>query len=112
MIRRPPSSTRTDTLFPYTTLFRSLDPDRHFHADEGRSDRLDLHAHGVGTSFAGLCHPRAPARPARAGTHHGLRVRLYLLDPRDLHGWWRLVMLKSRWFLAGVCVTEIGRAHV
>src|SRR3546814_6205818 len=23
MIRRPPSSTRTDTLFPYTTLFRS-----------------------------------------------------------------------------------------
>src|SRR3546814_8001783 len=34
MIRRPPRSTRTDTLFPYTTLFRSewtgpgLDPDR------------------------------------------------------------------------------------
>src|SRR3546814_1085308 len=25
MIRRPPRSTRTDTLFPYTTLFRSLD---------------------------------------------------------------------------------------
>src|SRR3546814_10760078 len=37
MIRRPPRSTRTDTLFPYTTLFRSLghrrdadrDPARH-----------------------------------------------------------------------------------
>src|SRR3546814_1242442 len=28
MIRRPPRSTRTDTLFPYTTLFRSLH--RHF----------------------------------------------------------------------------------
>src|SRR3546814_19749737 len=30
MIRRPPRSTRTDTLFPYTTLFRSgwLDADR------------------------------------------------------------------------------------
>src|SRR3546814_18201557 len=31
MLRRPPRSTRTDTLFPYTTLFRSLlsavDPD-------------------------------------------------------------------------------------
>src|SRR3546814_17589998 len=27
MIRRPPRSTRTDTLFPYTTLFRSLDLD-------------------------------------------------------------------------------------
>src|SRR3546814_17283603 len=25
MIRRPPRSTRTDTLFPYTTLFRSFD---------------------------------------------------------------------------------------
>src|SRR3546814_2822676 len=25
MIRRPPRSTRTDTLLPYTTLFRSLD---------------------------------------------------------------------------------------
>src|SRR3546814_20623172 len=24
MIRRPPRSTRTDTLFPYTTLFRSV----------------------------------------------------------------------------------------
>src|SRR3546814_6365200 len=31
MIRRPPRSTRTDTLFPYTTLFRSR---------EGRADRL------------------------------------------------------------------------
>src|SRR3546814_8885423 len=26
MIRRPPRSTRTDTLFPYTTLFRSVRP--------------------------------------------------------------------------------------
>src|SRR3546814_4936396 len=26
MIRRPPRSTRTDTLFPYTTLFRSMRP--------------------------------------------------------------------------------------
>src|SRR3546814_11733372 len=26
MIRRPPRSTRTDTLFPYTTLFRSILP--------------------------------------------------------------------------------------
>src|SRR3546814_10263105 len=31
MIRRPPRSTRTDTLFPYTTLFRSL-----LHRNEGR----------------------------------------------------------------------------
>src|SRR3546814_20345285 len=33
MIRRPPRSTRTDTLFPYTTLFRSTraDAERHMH---------------------------------------------------------------------------------
>src|SRR3546814_13561356 len=32
MIRRPPRSTRTDTLFPYTTLFRSKSAS-HMHAD-------------------------------------------------------------------------------
>src|SRR3546814_9870581 len=36
MIRRPPESTRTDTLFPYTTLFRSPAPQR----DGGRRGRL------------------------------------------------------------------------
>src|SRR3546814_13355251 len=30
MIRRPPRSTRTDTLFPYTTLFRSVRAALHF----------------------------------------------------------------------------------
>src|SRR3546814_10635308 len=36
MIRRPPKSTRTDTLFPYTTLFRSLVRVRlHEHVDPG-----------------------------------------------------------------------------
>src|SRR3546814_16979484 len=34
MIRRPPRSTRTDTLFPYTTLFRSRRADRAHHADD------------------------------------------------------------------------------
>src|SRR3546814_6407460 len=33
MIRRPPRSTRTDTLFPYTTLFRSIDRANDFPAD-------------------------------------------------------------------------------
>src|SRR3546814_412480 len=32
MIRRPPRSTRTDTLFPYTTLFRSLQTSEHHRA--------------------------------------------------------------------------------
>src|SRR3546814_11049336 len=37
MIRRPPRSTRTDTLFPYTTLFRSEED-----GDEQDRDRADL----------------------------------------------------------------------
>src|SRR3546814_8444298 len=32
MIRRPPRSTRTDTLFPYTTLFRSMNHGHHLAA--------------------------------------------------------------------------------
>src|SRR3546814_12220979 len=36
MIRRPPRSTRTDTLFPYTTLFRSNQP----FLVNGRGDRI------------------------------------------------------------------------
>src|SRR3546814_8445744 len=38
MIRRPPRSTRTDTLFPYTTLFRSGGDD----LDTRRQARLEL----------------------------------------------------------------------
>src|SRR3546814_5017376 len=53
MIRRPPRSTRTDTLFPYTTLFRSDG-----HADALRHDVEDLEG------AVGLAHP--PAHP------HGL----------------------------------------
>src|SRR3546814_3144817 len=39
MIRRPPRSTRTDTLFPYTTLFRSMRVGEHrqrIHRAKGR----------------------------------------------------------------------------
>src|SRR3546814_8964225 len=39
MIRRPPRSTRTDTLFPYTTLFRSADRARRRGALPGRGGR-------------------------------------------------------------------------
>src|SRR3546814_2015844 len=37
MIRRPPRSTRTDTLFPYTTLFRSLLPSSACHSNIARA---------------------------------------------------------------------------
>src|SRR3546814_9104953 len=39
MIRRPPRSTRTDTLFPYTTLFRSGRYRGHLAGDAGRPER-------------------------------------------------------------------------
>src|SRR3546814_4636543 len=38
MIRRPPRSTRTDTLFPYTTLFRSGRDERLSGLDQDESD--------------------------------------------------------------------------
>src|SRR3546814_9054154 len=43
MIRRPPRSTRTDTLFPYTTLFRSRHPEAEI-VEERKTDvaRADL----------------------------------------------------------------------
>src|SRR3546814_11248889 len=37
-IRRPPRSTRTDTLFPYTTLFRSPEIEIEIFADDAFSD--------------------------------------------------------------------------
>src|SRR3546814_8535602 len=48
MIRRPPRSTRTDPLFPYTTLVRSLDDlhgvvDRHAGGDDA-AGRVDVQA--------------------------------------------------------------------
>src|SRR3546814_12871067 len=50
MIRRPPRSTRTDTLFPYTTLFRSLDRDVFY--DETRIAIMPM----------GFCYPGRDAR--------------------------------------------------
>src|SRR3546814_6896476 len=54
MIRRPPRSTRTDTLFPYTTLFRS------------GGESADLRRAGVGGSQY-LAHLLG-----RAAEHHSL----------------------------------------
>src|SRR3546814_1609731 len=61
MIRRPPRSTRTDTLFPYTTLFRS----------EGEGGELDGGApDGCGAPSA--CCARPPSRPSRPGASNDM----------------------------------------
>src|SRR3546814_1637026 len=57
MIRRPPRSTRTDTLFPYTTLFRSR---RRREGARGEQQR---------------CREGGEPREFRAGRHHGLLDR-------------------------------------
>src|SRR3546814_5453638 len=46
MIRRPPRSTRTDTLFPYTTLFRSLHRAQAAFEAHQRGGPLDANALG------------------------------------------------------------------
>src|SRR3546814_2152049 len=58
MIRRPPRSTRTDTLFPYTTLFRSAGNDRaiaalvaHIRTLPGCADLDVKYAHGDDPPF-------------------------------------------------------------
>src|SRR3546814_2049512 len=50
MVRRPPRSTRTDTLFPYTTLFRSLGVRARL---ERRPDRLRAQFHDRAGDAAG-----------------------------------------------------------
>src|SRR3546814_5922526 len=87
MIRRPPRSTRTDTLFPYTTLFRSTSLPLHcaeFHASgriaaqiaEGQGNlvadkKIDCKAR-IGRSY--LLHPRMHVRAAiEMGLHTAAR---------------------------------------
>src|SRR3546814_18508525 len=84
MIRRPPRSTRTDTLFPYTTLFRSDagdDRDRRRPAGDGAVPRMAERGGGVwavrdrqrgvsGAAF-GLCDADpALARASRPRSRH------------------------------------------
>src|SRR3546814_19570832 len=67
MIRRPPRTTRTDTLFPYTTLFRSVDAAAFLGARAVREDRLRQRR-------------RADAARGRGRTHHAVSDRA-LYDP-------------------------------
>src|SRR3546814_12940831 len=64
MVRRPPRSTRTDTLFPYTTLFRS-------DASAWPQDRDCAAARGArAPSPAPRASPPAPGSAFRAGSRN------------------------------------------
>src|SRR3546814_10384861 len=79
MIRRPPRSTRTDTLFPYTTLFRSVAQGRKVRVLLRRSSStaalkdLDVEIH-----YGDVLDP-ASLKPAMAGCHS---VFYSVVDPR------------------------------
>src|SRR3546814_7267254 len=62
MIRRPPRSTRTDTLFPYTTLFRSLAANKTETFRPIRIGDMTKTIYGMGREIESkgllfLCHP-------------------------------------------------------
>src|SRR3546814_3881504 len=69
MIRRPPRSTRTDTLFPYTTLFRShaLTPiSRGCHSDALACARIDA---AISSTFPATSSGAPPTMPTRSEEH-------------------------------------------
>src|SRR3546814_17417976 len=84
MIRRPPRSTRTDTLFPYTTLFRSAhegtDEERSGHVDADEADgddedrRRHQHLQDVGELLA-LDEGAAVPTPGEHGYGDGAETR-------------------------------------
>src|SRR3546814_15438245 len=79
MIRRPPRSTRTDTLFPYTTLFRSYRATCQRLAADGSSVGTEnLLARGIGAYRRGR-------QSARGGQISILDRRRWRRQPRCVH---------------------------
>src|SRR3546814_10563974 len=87
MIRRPPRSTRTDTLYPYTTLFRSRDFASNDYLGLADSDALrDALAAGIkrglpagsgGSRLLRGNHPEHEALEAHAARHYGSEAALF-----------------------------------
>src|SRR3546814_3647477 len=65
MIRRPPRSTRTDTLFPYTTLFRSCPPPKPSNPQNRPTRRIGIKTNGFRMERLGRRVPPAAARLPR-----------------------------------------------
>src|SRR3546814_14969114 len=98
MIRRPPRSTRTDTLFPYTTLFRSsVLPFTLASAFQS----WVTEEHGLG---------RIRRLHIALTTHAAFGV-LGAVILAGL-GYWVSLLLFGENAAAGVDILEIGRAHV
>src|SRR3546814_11832453 len=78
MIRRPPRSTRTDTLFPYTTLFRSMgDSDwRPRYTNRCFADEIDLPPAEWARDYDSLDHERDIECRARSTSRDRKSTRL------------------------------------
>src|SRR3546814_10700742 len=74
MIRRPPRSTRTDTLFPYTTLFRSL-------FRQLRRQNADVAGSYVASGRSRSGTYRRISYPGRCATEDGRQWILSVLTP-------------------------------
>src|SRR3546814_14502688 len=101
LIRRPPRSTRTDTLFPYTTLFRSRLRRRRRHRRPGGGDAMGQGGRGRlgrggAASPAASLHPHADQRGAElhaAVTAAHRRCHFGAVDrPAGEDLWWRRVL--------------------
>src|SRR3546814_15746521 len=97
MIRLPPRSTRTDTLFPYTTLFRSL---RRVRIPIGVIGIIYESRPNVTADAAALCMKAGNAVILRGGSEA-------IESNRALHA-----VLAEALAGAGIPADEIGRAHV
>src|SRR3546814_5474243 len=76
MIRRPPRSTRTDTLFPYTTLFRSchsvLTHYGHSAIGDQHLTEYSVEAHGLTKYFEGFTAVDHVSLEVPAGSIYGV----------------------------------------
>src|SRR3546814_15690394 len=112
MIRRPPRSTRTDTLFPYTTLFRSAEAlPKVFRIGEKPEltlARMQIPGGRTQSVEGGREFGCRPVRPDEE-LHHALAVD-------TLHGVNRSGQRREEQqrgdLRSGIRTDEIGRAHV
>src|SRR3546814_17549742 len=99
MIRRPPRSTRTDTLFPYTTLFRS--------ADRVKPERDQNNRKVYRDSWWIFGEPRRELRPALQ------KLDRYIATVEtSKHRYFQFLGANIRPDNKPIVVAKIGRAHV
>src|SRR3546814_4013953 len=84
MIRRPPRSTRTDTLFPYTTLFRSGGGHPPRGAAAGDHDRIRGLLHRRSLSQRVSRTNEGAAAPSEAATSGGSRSEEHTSELQSL----------------------------